>query len=137
MNDLPEFPPSAFLKQDPAPDEQFYAAPRFVTHIDDDAIATVTALYRRLFPPGGAVLDLMSSWISHLPSDVVYREVIGHGMNAEELGANRQLTRSFVQTSTPIRSFQSTARASTRRRSASPFNICSSPSPFCAKSPAC
>jgi hypothetical protein len=97
MNDLPEFPPSAFLKQDPAPDEQFYAAPRFVTHIDDAAITAVTLLYRRLFPPGGAILDLMSSWISHLPPDVVYREVIGHGMNAEELAANRRLTRSFVQ----------------------------------------
>jgi SAM-dependent methyltransferase len=97
MNDLSEFPPAAFLKQDPAPDELFYAAPRFVAHIDDDAIATVTRLYRRLFPPGGAVLDLMSSWISHLPPDVAYGEVIGHGMNAAELAANRQLTRWFVQ----------------------------------------
>jgi hypothetical protein len=97
MNDLPEFPPSAFLKQDPAPDEQFYVAPRFVTHIDDAAIAAVTGLYRRLFPPGGVILDLMSSWISHLPRDVIYREVIGHGMNEEELAANRRLTRHFVQ----------------------------------------
>jgi hypothetical protein len=96
MNDLLEFPPSAFLKQDPAPDERFYAAPRFVTHIDDVAIAAVTSLYRRLFPPGGVILDLMSSWISHLPRDVVYGDVIGHGMNAEELAANRQLTRHFV-----------------------------------------
>jgi hypothetical protein len=97
MNDLPEFPPSAFLKQDPSPDEQFYAAPRFVTHIDDDAIATVTALHRSLFPPGGVILDLMSSWISHLPRDVAYGEVVGHGMNEEELAANTQLTRHFVQ----------------------------------------
>jgi SAM-dependent methyltransferase len=97
MNDLPEFPPSAFLKDDLAPDELFYAAPRFVTHIDDAAIATVTRLYRRLFPPGGVILDLMSSWISHLPRDVAYAEVIGHGMNEAELAANRQLTRHFVQ----------------------------------------
>jgi SAM-dependent methyltransferase len=97
MNDLPEFPPSAFLKQDASPDERFYASPRFVTHIDDAAIATVTGLYRKLFPPGGVVLDLMSSWISHLPSDVAYGEVIGHGMNEEELAANPRLTRRFVQ----------------------------------------
>jgi hypothetical protein len=97
MRDLPEFPLSAFLKQDPAPDERFYAAPRFVTHIDDDAIAAVTGLYRRLFPPGGVILDLMSSWVSHLPRDVAYSEVIGHGMNEAELAANPQLTRHFVQ----------------------------------------
>jgi SAM-dependent methyltransferase len=57
----------------------------------------VTSLYRELFPAGGAVLDLMSSWISHLPRDVAYAEVIGHGMNAAELAANSQLTRVFVQ----------------------------------------
>jgi SAM-dependent methyltransferase len=97
MNDLPEFPPDAFLKEDTAPDEIFYAGPRFVTHIDGPAIGAVTALYRELFPPGGVILDLMSSWISHLPRDVAYKEVIGHGMNEEELAANSQLTRYFVQ----------------------------------------
>ncbi len=97
MNDLPEFPPSAFLKEDLSPDELFYAAPRFVAHIDGAAIATVTKLYRGLFPPGGVIFDLMSSWISHLPHDVAYAEVIGHGMNEEELAANARLTRYFVQ----------------------------------------
>jgi hypothetical protein len=97
MNDLHEFPPSAFLKQDRSPDARFYATPRFVMHIDDAAIASVTELYRKLFPPGGVILDLMSSWISHLPRDVAYGEVIGHGMNEEELAANGQLTRHFVQ----------------------------------------
>jgi hypothetical protein len=97
MNDLPEFSPSAFLKQDPAPDQQFYAVPRFVAHIDDAAIATVIELYRKLLPPGGVILDLMSSWISHLPPDVAYAEVIGHGMNEQELAANKRLTRYFVQ----------------------------------------
>lgn len=97
MNDLPEFPPSAFLKDDASPDELFYATPRFVTHIDDAAIAAVTRLYRTLFPAGGVILDLMSSWVSHLPHDVAYAEVVGHGMNEKELAANRRLTRSFVQ----------------------------------------
>jgi SAM-dependent methyltransferase len=94
---LPELPPRAFAKADPAPDAAFYAEPRFVTHIDEAAVAAVTALYRELFPAGGVVLDLMSSWISHLPEDVEYAEVIGHGMNAAELAANPRLSRWFVQ----------------------------------------
>ena len=94
---LPELPPRAFAKADASPDAAFYAAPRFVTHIDDGAIAAVTALYRALFPAGGTVLDLMSSWVSHLPEEVAYAEVIGHGMNAEELAANPRLDRWFVQ----------------------------------------
>jgi len=94
---LPELPPHAFAKADPAPDAEFYTEPRFVTHIDDGAIAAVTGLYRALFPAGGVVLDLMSSWVSHLPDDVAYAEVIGHGMNAAELEANPRLSRWFVQ----------------------------------------
>jgi|SRR5579862_2042117 len=96
-DDLPELPPRAFEKQDPSPDPLFYAQPRFVTHIDDHAIAAVTALYREVFPAGGRVLDLMSSWVSHLPSEIQYAEVIGHGMSAEELKANKRLSRFFVQ----------------------------------------
>jgi SAM-dependent methyltransferase len=94
---LPGLPPEAFLKADASPDPLFYASPRFVTHIDDAAVAAVTALYRELLPPGGTVLDLMSSWVSHLPDDVAYAAVIGHGLNAEELSANPRLTRRFVQ----------------------------------------
>jgi SAM-dependent methyltransferase len=95
--DAQGFPAHAFAKQDAAPDGAFYAMPRFVTHIDDHAIAAVTTLYRALFPPGGTVLDLMGSWVSHLPDDIVYGEVIGHGMNAAELGANPRYSRWFVQ----------------------------------------
>jgi hypothetical protein len=96
-NDLPELPPHAFAKDDASPDHLFYAVPRFVTHIDDQAIAAVTALYRSLFPPGGVVLDLMGSWVSHLPPEMAYREIIGHGMNEEELKANPRYDRWFVQ----------------------------------------
>lgn len=94
---LPGLPADAFLKEDPSPDQLFYAAPRFVAHIDGNAIEAVTALYRDVLPVGGVILDLMSSWISHLPGDVVYGEVIGHGMNAMELKANPRLKRFFVQ----------------------------------------
>ena len=97
MDDLPGFPPRAFDKADPSPDTLFYAQPRFVTHIDDGAIAAVTALYRRTLPPGGDILDLMSSWVSHLPPELAYGHVTGHGMNAAELAANKRLDHRFVQ----------------------------------------
>src|SRR6185312_1392997 len=95
--DLPGLPAQAFAKSDPTPDELFYALPRFVTHIDDHAIAAVTALYRDLFPPGGIVLDLMGSWVAHLPPEIAYAEIIGHGMNEAELRANPRYDRWFVQ----------------------------------------
>ena len=93
---LPELPPGAFAKQDAGDDLAFYAPLRLVTHIDEVAIAALTIHYRTLLPEGGRVLDLMSSWVSHLPSDRSYA-VIGHGMNADELAANRRLDRWFVQ----------------------------------------
>ena len=97
MTTIPELPATAFVKLDPAPDSLFYALPRLVTHIDSAAIAAVTALYRKVLPPGGTILDLMSSWVSHLPDDVGYTAVIGHGLNADELAANPRLARFFVQ----------------------------------------
>jgi SAM-dependent methyltransferase len=84
-------PAGAFQRLDEMPDAEFYAAPRLVTHIDDGAIAAVTGLYREYFPAGGAILDLMSSWVSHLPPEASYRRVTGLGMNAEELAANPRL----------------------------------------------
>lgn len=90
-------PPDAFEKVDASDDLAFYAPPRLVTHIDEVAVAALTGLYRELLPTGGRVLDLMSSWVSHLPDDHSYREVVGHGMNAEELAANPRLDRSFVR----------------------------------------
>ncbi len=89
-------PPDAFRRWDETPDARFYSLPRFVTHIDAGAIAAVTELYREYFPPGGDLLDVCSSWVSHLPEDVTYRQVIGIGMNAAELAANPRLTGWFV-----------------------------------------
>ena len=97
MVEVPDFPPRAFDKEDGTPDALFYGPPRFVTHIDDHAIEAVTGLYRELFPPGGVVLDLMGSWVSHLPPDIEYAEVIGHGMNEDELRANPRYHRHFLQ----------------------------------------
>jgi len=96
-NAFPELPAGAFAKLDAGDDADFYAQVRLVTHIDEAAIATLTGFYRQVLPVGGVLLDLMSSWVSHLPDDVAYAEVIGHGMNAMELAANPRLTRRFVR----------------------------------------
>jgi SAM-dependent methyltransferase len=86
-----------FTRQDESPDELFYDEPRFVAHIDQATIDALTGFYREFIPPGSRVLDLMSSWISHLPPDVDYAEVAGLGMNATELKANPRLDRYSVQ----------------------------------------
>jgi SAM-dependent methyltransferase len=68
-----------------------------VAHIDDGTMAALTNFYRTFLPSGASILDLMSSWLSHLPADVEYARVAGHGMNAEELAANPQLSDWRVQ----------------------------------------
>ncbi len=97
MSHPPELPPEAFAKADGGDDALFYAPARLVTHIDEGATAVLTEFYRKLLPPGGRVLDLMSSWVSHLPPEYSATEVVGHGMNAAELAANPRLSRFFVQ----------------------------------------
>jgi SAM-dependent methyltransferase len=84
-------------KLDESDDALFYAEPRFVQHLDGAFRSRLTALYRERIPAGAVVLDLMSSWVSHLPEDVAYQEVIGHGLNARELEANPRLNRFWVQ----------------------------------------
>ncbi|MBU6119490.1 methyltransferase domain-containing protein [Hymenobacter siberiensis] len=93
----PPLPDKFFVRQDETPDAEFYHHPRFVTHIDDAAIAAVTQLYREYFAPDSTLLDLMSSWVSHLPADIAYRHVVGLGMNAAELRANPRLNAHVVQ----------------------------------------
>ena len=94
---LSALPPEAFHKKDSSDDGVFYAPARLVTHIDEAATQALTGYYRVTLPAGGVLLDLMSSWISHLPTEMDFAEVIGQGMNAEELSANARLSRSFVQ----------------------------------------
>jgi len=94
---LPDLPAEAFAKEDAGDDADFYAPARLVTHIDEQAVEALSGFYRRLLRPGDAVLDLMSSWVSHLPADVALGPVTGHGMNAAELAANPALSERFVQ----------------------------------------
>lgn len=85
------FPERFFAREDESPDAGFYRQARLVTHIDDATIAALTDFYAEFLPPTSRVLDLMSSWVSHLP-DLEYMRIAGLGMNAEELAANPRLT---------------------------------------------
>jgi SAM-dependent methyltransferase len=82
-----EYPGEFFARGDETDDAEFYSHPRFVTHIDDGAIGAVGALYDEL-GIRGAVLDLMSSWVSHFREAPESLTVLG--MNADELAANPQ-----------------------------------------------
>lgn len=86
-----------FARRDERADAEFYATARLVDHIDRTAIAVIAALYGRLIPAGARILDLMSSWHSHLPEHPAARAVTGLGMNAEELAANPVLAERIVQ----------------------------------------
>ena len=88
--------PLAFTRDDESSDDRFYVVPRKVVHIDDGAIAALGRLYAEVLPAGGALLDLMSSWRSHLPADTAAGEVVGLGLNAEEMADNPQLTKAIV-----------------------------------------
>ena len=92
-------PSEALAKEDPSDDALFYRPARLVHHIDDVAARALTAHYAERLAPGADVLDLMSSWVSHLPAleDAPIGHVLGHGMNAEELAANPRLDRWWVQ----------------------------------------
>ena len=85
-----------FTRQDESDDSNFYVMPRMVVHIDDAAIAAVTDAVRRHVPAQTRILDIMSSFRSHLPENEQYSEVVGLGMNEAELRANLQLTRYVV-----------------------------------------
>jgi SAM-dependent methyltransferase len=90
------YPPEAYARDDESPDACFYDVPRKVVHIDEGAIAALGRLYADVLPGGGRLLDLMSSWRSHLPADLAAREVVGLGLNADEMADNPRLTRAVV-----------------------------------------
>ena len=89
MAEVPK--PDFFRRIDESEDELFYRSPRFVVHIDDGAIAKVGEIYARILPEGGTILDLMSSWRSHLPERIRATKVVGVGLNRAEMEDNPAL----------------------------------------------
>ncbi len=84
-------------KSDNSDDEIFYQEPRFVHHLSDSFRTRLTNLYSEYLLKHYIILDLMSSWVSHLPPNIRYKKVIGHGMNQAELSSNERLDYFFVQ----------------------------------------
>jgi SAM-dependent methyltransferase len=89
-------PPSYFRRYDEGDDSAFYVYPRLTAHLDEPARAAVTQLFREFLPPGGRILDLMSSFVSHLPPEGAYSQVVGLGLNEQELANNPQLDERLI-----------------------------------------
>jgi SAM-dependent methyltransferase len=94
MSGLPD---KASHRIEGAPDEDSLLQPSLSVPVDPAALECVTSLYRRYFPPGAAILDLMSSWIGHLPPEAEYRRVVGVGLDEQELLENPFLDEWHVQ----------------------------------------
>ena len=90
------YPPELFRRQDESDDSLFYAEPRLVVHIDYSAIGAISAYFSEVVPHNGVILDLMSSWRSHMPPDLPIMRLIGLGLNAVELKENPQLDQRIV-----------------------------------------
>ncbi len=94
---LPETPrtitfvPEMFERMDDSEDTLFYAAPRKVVHIDEPAIRAAGQMIAATFAPNDVLLDLMSSWRSHLPTGFVKQKLVGLGLNADEMADNPDL----------------------------------------------
>lgn len=91
MDYPPPFKAEMFERVDDSEDERFYEMPRKVVHIDEAAIGAVAEFIGTVFPPNGILLDLMSSWRSHLPKGFVKERLVGLGMNADEMADNPDL----------------------------------------------
>lgn len=89
--------PTQREKLDPTDDSLFYDQPRFVTHVDEGFVQQLTDLYRERLQPNTRIFDMMSSWVSHLPEEMQFAHVEGHGLNQEELAQNPRFDHYFVQ----------------------------------------
>ena len=93
----PIFPDDAFSRIDEGDDAAFYAADRFVSHLDSNALATVAGLVEQLVAEEQpTILDLMASWDSHLPESLTGATVVGLGLNRNELESNEALSEYLV-----------------------------------------
>ena len=84
-------------KLDETNDNEFYSTPKFVYHLDLNFRNNLSAIYKQEIQNNSSVLDLMSSWDSYLPRDIKYKNVIGHGLNEEELKKNQAFDNFWIQ----------------------------------------
>jgi len=90
------FSAGALARDDETPDAGFYREPRLVNHIDDTAIEIIKNTYERFLNDDMEVLDLMSSWQSHIPDEIRLRRLTGLGLNESELEKNTRLSEHIV-----------------------------------------
>ncbi|HCH09505.1 MAG TPA: methyltransferase type 11, partial [Dehalococcoidia bacterium] len=91
QNPTQSFPENYFQRADGSDDRLFYTQPRLLVHIDDHAIAAIRSFFQEHLPQNATILDLMSSWRSHLPDGFLTEKVVGLGMNDVEMRENPQL----------------------------------------------
>ncbi len=91
------FPGHYFQRVDEGPDPWFYVQPRLLVHIDDKAIAAIGCYFGKHLPKHGVILDVMSSWRSHLPDGFPKAKLVGLGLNDVEMAENPQLDEHVVQ----------------------------------------
>jgi FKBP-type peptidyl-prolyl cis-trans isomerase 2 len=90
------FADNPFARADEHDDALFYKTPRLITHVDSQAQEIIRKVYGGLLRPGMRVLDLMSSWRSHAPESIGLKDLVGLGMNGEEMADNPQLSEYVV-----------------------------------------
>jgi len=89
----PIFSNEAFSRLDASDDGVFYQRDRFVSHLDSLALSTVEHVIGDLIvEERPAILDLMAGWDSHLPEGLNPSEIVGLGLNENELKKNPDLT---------------------------------------------
>lgn len=94
-----------FRRLDESDDATFYDHPRFVEHIDNNAVSKLTTFHENLIveylketkKSAVDVVDLCSSWVSHIPTKAALNSLVVVGMNKEELQANNMQTTILIQ----------------------------------------
>ena len=99
--------PGDFSRIDESSDPVKYATPRFVTHMDDSAIKSLTQLYTCILKPlvlcahnkKITLMDTCGSWKTFYPDKMLPKgcRIIVQGLNAAELEANDLATEVLVQ----------------------------------------
>ncbi|MFC1824324.1 class I SAM-dependent methyltransferase [Thermodesulfobacteriota bacterium] len=93
----PIFEADAFSRLDDSDDRQFYSMDRFVNHLDSVALKTVEKLIGELIvEEHPRILDLMAGWDSHIPAYLQSTQIVGLGLNQNELKNNKALKAFFM-----------------------------------------
>ena len=90
------YPKGSFRREDETDDGLFYGQPRLVLHVDEYAVEAIASYFGRVLPRDGVILDLMSSWRSHMPDDLPVEKLVGLGLNGVEMAENPQLDQAVV-----------------------------------------